>query len=180
MHYQRSLKIIDDHVQDYSIIYAPNVKHSKANELVKQAAEYFLKQGYVEYPGQDIYNDYKNNKVIYYRDNIKDIIAGVVTYDFIETETLDFEEQYLYEEDDIIFMPCAFVQKEYRGEGIFKKLFNELIKIAIKYKLNIYWGVDKSNDKAIKVYNNMGAETIGMDSKNIYIVMKYYYKDGLL
>jgi GNAT superfamily N-acetyltransferase len=67
----------------------------------------------------------------------------------------------------IIWIQSVFVEKEYRGKGVFTKLY-EYIKSKVQNQTNGYRGirlyVDKTNKNAQKVYEKLGMESHHYDT----------------
>jgi len=82
---------------------------------------------------------------------------------------------------DELFLSKAYVLKEYRGKGYFKKAFNNAItKLAVELELpKITLTVNKYNLPSVCVYENMGfrrVDSVETDIGNGYIMDDYVYE----
>ena len=95
-----------------------------------------------------VFDDESKGKYYVAQENNEIIASLLITYEWSD-----------WRNSTIIWIQSVYVKPEHRGKGVFKKLYNAIYKVWQKNK-HAYSGirlyVDKSNAKAIEVYNRIG------------------------
>lgn len=112
-----------------------------------------------EYPTRDIFKEDIEKGELFILDNDGDIVAIVVLN---MQEDLYYKEIPWEEKDDFIVIHRVLVAPKYSGQGMGRRLLEEVEKYVISKNINsIKLDVKTTNIRAQRLYNGMGYKALG-------------------
>ncbi|KAL4462363.1 hypothetical protein ABPG72_021908 [Tetrahymena utriculariae] len=114
---------------------------------------------------------------VYKNPNIGFFLVGATNQEdkAISSELITFSHD-IYRASNVWWFQSVFVEKQYRGSGVFKGMFHEVEKINTdnQYPLRLY--VENENTRAQQVYQRLGM----FDSSEIFIEDDFYFDDKIV
>jgi ribosomal protein S18 acetylase RimI-like enzyme len=123
------------------------------DEMEKEDLDYELEKRNSKY-----FSKTKNNVLVAI---IENNIIGFIEFGAIGYKKEDLPKNVEIKESDIE-LNKIYIDADYRGKGVGKKLIQEMINIVQKSDVNnIYLDVYGENKRAVKTYNRMGFKEVG-------------------